>query len=374
MRVVLPFAVWTLLGLFDACHSYVRYAYDGDDVGWWRCLGMGLSLWYAWAILAVAVFYLSRRFPFDPKMWPRWLAMHLMTGFFFALVKISMDYPIIMTFYCRQPGKVSFASFFGMAFIGRFHSYVLIYWAMLGVAHALNYHRAFRERELKAAQLETRLAHAQLQLLKMQLHPHFLFNTLNAISALIHRDAETAEHMLARLGDLLRLTLENAGAQEVVLNRELEFLGAYLEIEQVRFGPRLTVQMDIDPETRDACVPYLILQPLVENAIRHGIAPYTRAGHVVIRADRIEGRLRLQVRDNGPGLVNACPERLRTGVGLSNTRARLQQLYGEDHRFELNDLDGGLHVTIELPFSVQARADLPMQKPASAGQVVAEVA
>src|SRR5262249_37257259 len=154
------------------------------------------------------------------------------------------------TFYCSEPEKLSFGLFYRMGFTGYFHTYVLTYWAILGVCHALNYYHKYRERELLATQLDARLTHAQLHLLKMQLHPHFLFNTLNAISALVRRDADKAEHMLTRLGDLLRLTLEHAGAQEVALSQELEFVEAYLDIEQIRFGSRLTVRTQIDPEAR----------------------------------------------------------------------------------------------------------------------------
>jgi two-component system LytT family sensor kinase len=195
--------------------------------------------------------------------------------------------------------------------------------------------------------------------LKMQLHPHFLFNTLHAISALMHKDVELADRMIARLGELLRSTLEHVGTQEVALRDELEFIKPYLEIEQARLGPRLTVQLDIDPEAMDANVPNLILQPLVENAIRHGIAPRAGAGHIEIHARRENGRVRLQVCDNGRGLATNYTE----GVGVGNTRARLRQLYGEEHQFVMcNRPDGGLEVTVALPFST-ALADTDEEAP-----------
>src|SRR5262249_37487769 len=167
---------------------------------------------------------LAGRFPLDNRHWPGRLLIHLAACVCFALVKLCMDYPIIKNFYCPEPDKLSFGVFYRMGFTGYFHTYVLIYWAILGVCHALSYHRKFREREFLASQLDARLAHAQLDLLKMQLHPHFLFNTLHAISALIRRDSDKAEHMLARLGDLLRLTLDYAGVQEVTLPQELLWL------------------------------------------------------------------------------------------------------------------------------------------------------
>jgi LytS/YehU family sensor histidine kinase len=183
----------------------------------------------------------------------------------------------------------------------------------------------------------------------MQLNPHFLFNTLHAISALVHKDVEAADRMIARLSDLLRYALESTDAQEVPLRQELGFLNRYLEIEQTRFGDRLTVRLDIAPETLDALVPNLVLQPLVENAIRHGIEPRAKPGRIDLRARRENGRLKLEVCDNGVGLPSGrIPEE---GVGLSNTRARLQQLYGEGHCFELGDAPGGgLMVSVELPF------------------------
>jgi two-component system LytT family sensor kinase len=186
----------------------------------------------------------------------------------------------------------------------------------------------------------------------MQVHPHFLFNTLHSISALLNRDTEAARQMIARLGDFLRLTLENSGTQEVTLQREIEFLQSYLEIEHIRFQDRMTTLVEVEPHALDVQVPNLILQPIVENAIRHGIAPRSTPGRIEIRAEHKNSMLRIQVRDNGPGLpVNRSAVNLfKEGLGLANTRARLQHLYGAAHRFELaNDPEGGLVVTLEIP-------------------------
>src|SRR5262249_32449588 len=210
---------------------------------------------------------------------------------------------------------------------------IFFYWAILAVAHVLNYYRQLRQRELLSSQLEAKLAQTQLQILKMQLHPHFLFNTLNAISALIHQDVELADRMIARLGDLLRATLENANQQEVPLKQELDMIQPYLEIEKARLGPRLTVDMKIDPAVMDARVRILILQPLVENAIRHGIAPRAEPGRIAIEARGDNGTLRLAVIDDGPGLPNTAPP--TAGIGLTNTRARLEKLYGANQLLEL---------------------------------------
>jgi two-component system, LytTR family, sensor kinase len=191
--------------------------------------------------------------------------------------------------------------------------------------------------------------------LKMQLHPHFLFNTLNSISALLHQDPGLADRMIARLGDFLRLTLDNSGSQEVTLQRELEFLKCYLEIERVRFQDRLTVSYDVAPETLDAMVPNLVWQPIVENAIRHAIAPRAGSGRIEVRAQRIGSKLQLQVKDDGPGLSSKQGSNGSKGVGLANTRERLRQLYGDEQRFELGSgSDRGLVVTLEIPFNHSA--------------------
>jgi LytS/YehU family sensor histidine kinase len=243
---------------------------------------------------------------------------------------------------------------------------VSIYWLILIAINALDYYHSFLIAEVKASELRAQLAQAQLRALKMQLHPHFLFNTLNSISALLHRDAEAADQMVARLGDFLRLTLENSGTQEVTLEQEIAFLRCYLEIEIVRHD-RLSVETDIEPQTLSALVPNLILQPLVENAIRHGISRQSAPGRLTIRAARSgRGRLRLQVEDNGPGLslvseADAPPpadllaRTLAGGVGLANTRARLEHLYGAEGRLELERaVPRGMVVTLEIPFHVEA--------------------
>jgi len=207
-------------------------------------------------------------------------------------------------------------------------------------------------------ELEVRLSQAKLQALQMQLNPHFLFNTLHAISALMHQDVDAAERMLTRLSDLLRYALESTEAHEVPLKKEIEFLQRYLEIEQTRFGDRLQVRMEIDPAALDAQVPNLILQPLVENAIRHGIEPHAQAGLVELRARAENGTLELIVQDNGKGSAKSAPAGF--GLGLSNTRARLEQLYGAEHRLEIGDAEsGGFRVRICVPMKTpvaQARS------------------
>ena len=202
-------------------------------------------------------------------------------------------------------------------------------------------------------------------MLRLQLHPHFLFNTLHTISALMHKDLRAADRMLALLGDLLRDSFERVGAQEVSLKQELGFLDRYLEIERTRFRDRLTVTLSVDPETLDAEVPNLLLQPLVENAIRHGLGKRQDAGHIEIVARRNFERLDLRIRDDGPGLPEGSETALRAGVGLANTQARLEQLYGSNHRFDLrNRPEGGLEVALEIPFRL--RPETALSTPRSA--------
>jgi two-component system, LytTR family, sensor kinase len=226
--------------------------------------------------------------------------------------------------------------------------------------HALDYYRHYQEKSLAASQLEAQLVQTKLHLLKTQLHPHFLFNTLNSISALLHEDVEQADLMIERLGDFLRLTLDHFTAQEVTLREELEFLNCYLSIEQIRLQERLVTAIDVQPQALDAMVPSLILQPIVENAIRHGIAPRASVGRLQIQARHERSTLLLTVRDNGPGLGPGVNGNNAKGMGLAITRARLERLYGSRCRFELvNAAEGGLVVTLEIPFQPSNQAQVP---------------
>lgn len=231
-----------------------------------------------------------------------------------------------------------------------FHTSLTIYWTTVIVAHASQYYRGLREGETKAAQLATQLAQAQLRALEMQIHPHFLFNTLNSIAALLHQDVEAADRMIARLGDFLRLTLKRSDDQIIDFAEELEFLKCYLDIERTRFHDRLVVDIEVDPLALEVKVPNLILQPIVENAIRHGIARQTSSGRISIRAYTHKERLVMQVEDNGPGLKpNGGPTPFG-GIGLNNTRARLKQFYGDDYQIDVANASGhGVIVTLDIP-------------------------
>jgi signal transduction histidine kinase len=348
-RWLLAFAIWTLIGLAFAGQLYLVQARLGDPVSWQFAIGRKLADWYVFAILSIPVWWLARHFPIERHQWHRTLVVHLAGATVFSVCWMVFRAAVehLQSRGSAQP--VSFEMAFSHALVATFVFNTLIYWALVSLSHALGYYLKYQERTVRAAELEKRLTEAKLQALQMQLNPHFLFNTLHAISSLMHQDVEAADRMLARLSDLLRYALESTDSQEVPLRKELDFLTRYLEIEQTRFGERLQVRLQIDPAVMDAKVPNLILQPLVENAIKHGIEPHARPGILELRAQRENGTLRLEVEDNGAGLQPT--KRAGFGVGLSNTRARLEQLYGAGHRLEmLNGAGGGLLVRLSIPW------------------------
>jgi two-component system, LytTR family, sensor kinase len=354
----LLFLVWVIIGLSYAVQAYLFYMRGERPMRWGQVFFREFPLWCIWALFSIPILRLSERLRIGRQNWRGRLFLHVLAGIFFSLAHLSLStlylyygYNWIESGSYINPQKL----LWGM-FIWNFQTGIVVYWLLIIISHALHYYYRYREREMRAAQLEAYLAQAQLQALKMQLQPHFLFNTLNSISALIHKDSEAADKMVTRLGDFLRLTLKDSGAQEVTLQQELDFLKCYLEIERIRFQDRLTVDMEIEPETVNARLPNLILQPIVENAIRHGIATRIAPGHIEIRTERKNGLLRTQVKDNGPGLqLDANSGKLKEGVGLANTRVRLERLYGQSHRFELaNAPEGGLVVTLEIPFVTES--------------------
>ena len=347
------FAVATGLGIFSGLQAYNYVALFTDRTQPFAILlALNITYWYAWAVLVPGMLWMARRYRFGRHTWKRAAAMHVGGVVVFTLAHavlwVTCRVLIMEAFAGRE---VSWWTYFQELFFKNFDWEMMTYWAVIGLSHALDFHRESQERELTAAQLRTRLAEANLQALQRQLHPHFLFNTLNTISALMHRDTEAADAMLERLGDLLRLTLDRVGTQHVSLKDELDFLRKYLEIEKTRFGERLQVHIEVDLDTLDAAVPNLVLQPLVENALRHGIGPKIGGGRVDIIARRDGQDLWLEVRDNGVGLTS---DAFHKGVGLTNTRSRLEHLYGDRYRFECHTPPGGgLLVTVIIPFSAE---------------------
>src|SRR4030095_10891065 len=359
-RAVLVIAAWTVFASFLTSQMYLAYSRREIPIRWQRIFIVELIYAYIWAALTPLILRLATRFPIERLKWLRSLALHAGASILIGVTTRALHDLMLFYVLADSGGKFSFTRLLMNVYFMTDYG-AMIYWLILPISYAFDYQRRYREGEVRTTRLEAQLAQAQLQALKMQLHPHFLFNTLHSISALVHKNPDAADKMIARLGDFLRLTLENSGAQEVSLQEELEFLKCYLEIERIRFAERLTVQLDIEPQTLDARLPNLILQPIVENAIRHGISPRTVPGRIEIEARRLNGFLQVQVTDNGPGIASNSNTGtiVREGVGLANTQARLKQLYGEDHRLDLsNAAAGGLTVLLEIPF----REDIPTQK------------
>lgn len=349
-RLAVIWAGWTLVGLFFTSQILVSYAYMKNSIPVGKALFWQMSICYLWALATPLVFWLARRFRIERQHWSRRILFHSVVGLILVSTMSAVHYPIFMPFIGYRAEMTWFGMFKNVFF--NLDRQLAIYWLLLMMSHALNYYNSFRQGQLQAAQLRTQLAQSQLEALKMQLHPHFLFNTLHSISALLNKDTDAARRMITRLGDFLRLTLENAGTQEVTLQEEMEFLNGYLEIERIRFRDRLTTSVEVDPAMLDVRVPNLILQPIVENAMRHAVATHTHAGRIEITAMARNGCLRIQVKDNGPGLATdqVLVNQIGKGVGLSNTKARLERLYGAEHLLELaNDPKGGLVVTLEIP-------------------------
>jgi two-component system, LytTR family, sensor kinase len=354
IRPLTIFGVATVLTFFSSFQAfYFVSTFTTEPAPWSLLFVLNLGYWYSWALLAPVVLWLSRRFPLDKASWHVSLPAHGVGVFAVTTAHIAMAVATrMLTYWAIGDTSGSWRLEAQRMFFLNFDWEMMTYWAIVGLSHALAYQREAQWRALGASRLETRLVEAQLQALQRQLQPHFLFNTLNTISALMHRDVEAADAMIARLSDLLRISLNAVGVQEVSLKEELDFLAKYLEIEQTRFRDRLTVVFEVAPETLDALVPNLILQPLVENAIKHGIGPRAAPGRITIASRRVADTVELTVQDNGLGLSAARLSDFNRGVGLSNTRSRLEHLYGAAHRFEFRQpAGGGLLVLIVVPLA-----------------------
>ena len=362
LRLRLIFGAATVLGFFSAFTAYyyvATFAQRGKPASFPFLLLLNLNYWYSWALITPGILWLARRFPLERDSWLRSVPVHVAGVFVGTLAHVTLVMLGRMAIYTwsGETQGVWLMEFQRLFFLN-FDWEMMTYWTIVGVSDALRYHYEAQDRALRASRLETRLMEAQLQTLQRQLQPHFLFNTLNTIAALMHRDVEAADQMLAKLSDLLRMALDQRGGQEVTLKDELEFLQKYLEIEQARFGERLSVSFDIAPETLDAQVPNLLLQPLVENSIRHAVAVRIEPGHIEIRARQLAETLELVVRDNGPGMPPARLTSPGKGVGLANTRSRLERLYGANHQLLFSEPPGGgVMVTVTIPFKADEVAE-----------------
>jgi len=350
----------TLIGLLEGAQVYAGRAALLDPLPWWEALASTMPSWYLMVAVLPGILFVATKFPLDSGRWPLSLVVHLVAAVLFTFIHIIgsswIGEALVPT---MEPGY-SFRRQLAATFSYYFVVELVTYFAMVGAHHAYVSTQRYRERErqaaalaLNASRLEASLVRANLDSLRTQLNPHFLFNTLNAISVMAMKgERQGVVRMLTRLSDLLRLSLEHK-EQLVSLREELEFLDIYLEIEHVRFKDRLSLERDVDAEALDAEVPSLLLQPLVENAIRHGISQRAGPGVVRVEASIVEGDwLELRVTDTGPGFGDS-PNRGGTGVGIANTRARLEQLYGDRQTMELcNRAEGGACVTVRLPLRI----------------------
>ncbi len=340
---------WGVLGALLGALLAVSYGFETHPVPWFALCSWFL-VWLLWIPCGWAVARAVRTRPIARQNWrtrvpPYVLGGLLLTATFLTL-RLLVDRGLHLLV---DAGGHHFAV---SAFL--FQAVVfdaLIYAGILALTHALDYYDRYTRRLVQSAELEDRLSRVRLAFLRNQMQPHFLLNTLNLISALIYTDTDKADRMIADLGDLLRLTLEDSSRQEVPLGREMQYLEHYLDIARTRFGSVLQVESRIDPEMEAAIVPSLVLQPLVENALRHGLAERNGQSRITITASRSDDCLRLEVSDNGPGLPLAAPGPVRLGVGLGNTRRRLEQLYGPAQRLEIrNRAEGGAVAVLELPY------------------------
>lgn len=347
-RLAMIWGIWTIVALFFSTQVYMMYYSGNQPIPYAKAFFVQASACYLWALATPLVLWLARAHRIGRHNWYKKVLFHVAVSVGLSSLLIVIHFVIYMIIVGRVNRITPYWAFDYL--YPNLDRWLLVYWFIFLTSHAFNYYRSYREGELKASQLRTQLAQAQLEALKMQVHPHFLFNTLHSISALLSKDTESARKMITRLGDFLRLTLESGGATEVTLQQELEFLNGYLEIERVRFQDRLTTKIDIDPEVLNVRVPNLILQPIVENAMRHAVAR-TNEGHVEISALPRNGSVRIEVKDNGPGISSEPKSMARSrGVGLANTQARLECLYGSEAKFELlNRASGGLTVVLEVP-------------------------
>jgi len=389
------FILGTALGVFLASLPVRgRTSLSGSvPGGFFNLIGLGSLTWYACLLSSPLYVWLARRFPIYQRQWGRNLAIHLLittalvllTGvvYFQLLIRQANNFP------ARTPNatssttpataapndKVPVAGQRSAAPSGvrlpdlktfllfRFFTESLPFWAMIALIHAFEFHRRYRQREMETARLHAQLAQSRLEVLTAQLHPHFLFNTLQGISTLMHRDVKAADAMLSRLSDLLRQTLQRRERQEAPLNEEIEMLHHYVEISRERFKDRLVFETQISPDARFALVPFFILQPLVENALQHGIARRAGPGRVSVTATRQGETLHLNVTDDGPGLTKEEHAFPREGIGLSNTRQRLRQLYGDEQSLTLEaPAEGGLRVGLVIPYNT---APVPESQEAS---------
>jgi two-component system, LytTR family, sensor kinase len=338
------FGAWTALALLATMQTAMSFSMRGQPIEWPRLLAWRAIDWYSCALFVPPFLWLVRRWPLERATWPRRLPMYIGV----TLIATIAKYALLFSLQSHFIGTARSQSF-GMVLAGNAISELMIFWAVVGVLHAVEFYRRYREREALTLELRAQLSQSQLDVLRAQLHPHFLFNVLNAATVLVHRDPDAADAMLTRLGELLRHALRSDPRHETPLREELELLDRYLDIMRTRFGDRLTVRRTIPADVESALVPTFVLQPLVENALEHGVDRVEGSGCVEIDAARDGDSLVLAVRDNGAGERTDAHAGL--GIGLTNTRARLAALYGDAASLVLRPRSGaGTEVVLRLPF------------------------
>jgi two-component system LytT family sensor kinase len=363
--VSLYLGVWVVLGVLTAVEVFIAQQLWDKPITWTLAFRRSFKEMLAYALCTLAILWLCGQVRHEAGRRARWFFAHMLGALVFSVAHVAFVSWLEAGEISVQTGQtLTFNYLFGKLLISYTLSNIFKYWIVVLGYLGWHYYKAYRERERQAAALATELVQARLQALRMQINPHFLFNTLNTISALIHENPDAADRMVVRLSELLRRTLDRGDVQEVPLREELDFLRSYLEIEQMRFPDRLTVTFDIEPKTNELLVPHLILQPLVENALRHGIMPREEPGRVGISAAITGGdTLELKVWNNGNGLSDpsdpsATPP--REGIGLKNVRSRLAQLYGGAQEFTLgNASGGGVEARIRIPCCTIPRSQAP---------------
>ena len=356
-------AAWTFVGLIFVGQNATQKFFMGDptlwkEVGFWA-MRVVLS-----AALTLVILWLGTRFPIEKRVWAQRISLHILFSLCFGVVRTGLEAVVFSHLSAGWgPGyewAQSVSNAFKVLMIFAFHQAFIAYWFILVIHTAVRYHERSLRLELNASELRAQVTQAQLGALKMQLQPHFLFNTLNAIMGMMRGgEVKQAEHALSRFSDLLRAVLDDMDTQEVTLERELTYVRLYLSIEQMRFADRLTVRIEADPDVLDAAVPHMGLQPVVENAVRHGIGCRVGCGSIEVRATRVGSRLHIRVQDAGSGA------RVRTtagrGLGLSNLRARLKQLHGGDGELRIECSENGAVVEVIVPYRrLAAAANLTM--------------
>ena len=364
---VVSFGVWTFVTLLSAASIFELYHSTGGSMSFPMLLGMQCSQILTYFPLTPFVFAFAIRFPVQRDNWPRRSLLYLAGGLAFTIAHITLRALTPFAYFDTHihrwvsavwstPGhviRIQWFIFEQLFLRNAVDDITGTYVPIVLIAHAVAYYRRFQGRELRTSQLETQLTKAHLQALKSRLQPHFLFNTLHSISALMLTDVPAADKMMARLSDLLRMSLEDDDTQVTTLSRELEFVNGYLGIEAIRFADRLNVVLEIAPDTLDAEVPHLLLQPLVENAVRHGISRISSGGEIRIAANHDGCDLHLRVSDNGPGLHHGDSSPPKMGVGLKATRERLETLFGDAQSIEVREpAEGGVEACVRIPFRV----------------------